>query len=181
MGTWIVQVSLTLYSFDFRIGVCSRCLWTACVSTTLILETCLMPKSDQLTGSCVCGAVCFSVLDDFISFKFCHCSLCRKLSGSAHVANLFGSPAHINWLAGREHIVQYDVPNSQVRRVFCSQCGTGLPFVTQDGAILVTPAGVLNASPSIAPQYVASWESRADWYESGLDLTTTLVVQAHHY
>jgi hypothetical protein len=45
--------------------------------------------TQTVTGSCLCGAVSFEVSGAFDSFFLCHCSRCRKDTGSAHAANLF--------------------------------------------------------------------------------------------
>ena len=42
-----------------------------------------MPK-----GSCVCGAVEFEIRPPYRFFQYCHCSRCRKRSGSIHAANV---------------------------------------------------------------------------------------------
>lgn len=41
----------------------------------------------QIGGSCLCGAVAFKVRLPFHEFVNCHCSRCRKASGSAYAAN----------------------------------------------------------------------------------------------
>ena len=53
-------------------------------------------------GSCLCGAVRFEVTGAFESFFLCHCSRCRKDTGSAHGANLFSSTAKLAWLKGED-------------------------------------------------------------------------------
>lgn len=121
--------------------------------------------SDSIEGGCLCGQVAFTVKDDFFSFKLCHCSLCRKTSGSAHVANLFTQPENLQWLKGQELVSSYDIPDNQVRRVFCSNCGTGLPFVTQNGKYLIVPAGSLAAQPDMQPEHAIFWADRMPWYD----------------
>lgn len=56
--------------------------------------------SQQHSGSCLCGAVRFTVQGAFEHFYLCHCEYCRKDSGSAHGANLFSATARLQWLAG---------------------------------------------------------------------------------
>ena len=43
--------------------------------------------SNPTTGKCLCGVVQFRISGEFESFFLCHCSRCRKDSGSAHSAN----------------------------------------------------------------------------------------------
>ncbi|MCV6605403.1 MAG: GFA family protein [Porticoccaceae bacterium] len=91
--------------------------------------------------------------------------MCQKISGSAHVSNLFTKPENIEWLKGEHAISSYDIPDNQVRRVFCSTCGTGLPFVTQSGKFLIVPAGSLADQPSIKPEHAIFWADRMPWYD----------------
>ena len=107
------------------------------------------------------------------AFKLCFCSFCQKASGSAHVSNVFTHPDKIVWQKGAEDVTQFDVANSQVRRVFCKQCGTSLPFVTQNGEFLVVPVGSLSRAPSIKPGAVVNWASRPDWYDHAAALIAT--------
>ena len=36
-----------------------------------------------LNGSCLCGAIAYQVPDDFEAAFYCHCSRCRRATGSA--------------------------------------------------------------------------------------------------
>jgi hypothetical protein len=54
---------------------------------------------NQYLGSCLCGAVTFKVQGSFERFFLCHCSRCRKDTGSAHAANLFSTTARLEWLS----------------------------------------------------------------------------------
>ena len=51
------------------------------------------PK-DQLTGSCLCGAVSFSIVGDPVAQLLCFCSDCRRISGAdAYAAYVVPRPA----------------------------------------------------------------------------------------
>ena len=39
--------------------------------------------SKTLTGKCFCGAVHYAVADEFVYAMNCHCSRCRRTTGSA--------------------------------------------------------------------------------------------------
>ncbi|MCI3132528.1 GFA family protein [Phenylobacterium aquaticum] len=53
-------------------------------------------------GSCLCGGIAFEISGPFEAFFLCHCSRCRKDTGSAHAANLFSSTAKLTWLSGQD-------------------------------------------------------------------------------
>lgn len=124
-------------------------------------------------GSCLCGEVRFEIVGSFDSFFLCHCSRCRKGTGSAHGANLFAARATLAWLSGAERVATYQVPDSRHARSFCTNCGAALPMLQLDGALLVVPAGTLDGPVPIRPSAHLCWDSRADWDE-GLDAVARL-------
>jgi hypothetical protein len=116
-------------------------------------------------GSCLCGTVRFQITGDFQSFFLCHCSRCRKDTGSAHAANLFSTIAKINWLSGQDHVTTYRVPDTRHERCFCNICGSALPGQQMNGALLVVPADSLDGTVGIRPTAHICHDSRADWDE----------------
>ncbi|TAK09330.1 MAG: GFA family protein [Rhizorhabdus sp.] len=122
---------------------------------------------DQATcGSCQCGAVRFEIRGAFESFFLCHCSRCRKDTGSAHAANLFSSSATITWLSGRDRITGFRIPGTRHVKSFCSVCGSALPNLQMDGALLVAPAGSIDGDVDIQPTAHICLSSRAGWEDA---------------
>lgn len=117
----------------------------------------------SIPGSCLCGAVRFEITGAFDAFFLCHCSRCRKGSGSAHGANLFAANARINWLSGENLIAQFRVPETRHERRFCPTCGSALPGLQREGALLVVPAGCLDGPVGIRPTGHIGCASRAEW------------------
>jgi hypothetical protein len=115
------------------------------------------------SGSCLCGAVRFEVNGEFEQFYLCHCAYCRKDTGSAHGANLFSSSATLRWLAGADKVRQYDLPGTRHSKGFCSLCGSALPKLQENGALLVVPAGSLNTEVPLRPDAHIFVSSRAGW------------------
>jgi hypothetical protein len=119
--------------------------------------------SETHKGACLRGAVQFEITGAFDQFFLCHCRRCRKSSGSAHAANLFSPTAKLHWLSGEAQIKTYRVPDSRHQRAFCSECGSALPCLHQNGALLVAPAGSLDTPLDIRPTAHIFTGSRADW------------------
>jgi len=118
------------------------------------------------TGSCLCGAVRFEVAGDFDRFFMCHCSRCRKGSGSAHGANLFSTTASLAWLAGADKVRTFHVAGTRHQRSFCTDCGCALPRQSADGKLLVVPAGSLDSDVALRPQAHIFTASKANWDEA---------------
>lgn len=117
-------------------------------------------------GSCLCGEVRFEVVGEFDRFYLCHCGWCRKDTGSAHAANLFSSRAEITWRSGELRISTFQVPATRHMKGFCSICGSAVPTVQLDGALLVVPAGSLDSVIDLRPDAHICVASRAAWDRS---------------
>jgi hypothetical protein len=123
----------------------------------------------SLNGSCLCKRVTYSVTADPQAFYLCHCSQCRKVTGSAFASNIVAPPAKVTWLSGAEFVKRFDFPGDRsFTKVFCSECGSGLPFINKSGNRLYIPAGSLDSDAGIAPGHNIFWADRASWYEAGL-------------
>ena len=122
-----------------------------------------------MKGSCLCGSTSYEIRPPFRLFQYCHCSRCRKFTGSAHAANLFVPPEQFRWLGGEECVARFDVPGAKyLTTAFCRQCGSSLPWVVKGGRHVVVPAGTLDEDPGVRPQQSIFWGSRASWCpESG--------------
>ncbi|ROH90942.1 GFA family protein [Stagnimonas aquatica] len=124
--------------------------------------------SETHCGSCLCGQVRFEVQGAFERFFLCHCSHCRKDSGSAHAANLFSSTASLQWLTGQESVRSFNLPATRHTRSFCTACGSALPYADAAGGFLVVPAGSLDSELRRRPDAHLFTASRAAW-DQGLE------------
>lgn len=124
---------------------------------------------DKINGSCLCGEVRFTVVNDFKQFHLCHCQQCRKITGSAHASNLFTSLESIEWTAGQELVKTFDHPENNFRKVFCRECGSGLPYESRRIPMLVVPAGSLDDEPAAEPMDHIFWAEHAAWFEAAKD------------
>jgi hypothetical protein len=114
-------------------------------------------------GSCLCGAVRFEVEGSFERFFLCHCSFCRKDTGSAHGANLFSTTARLTWLAGEDQVTTYHLPSTRHAKSFCKTCGSALPRLHAGTTALIVPAGSLESPLMMRPDAHIFVASRADW------------------
>ncbi len=122
-----------------------------------------------LEGSCLCGLIAYRYQAPPDQFHLCHCSLCRKVSGSAHASNIFASPQHFEWLSGEDKWKRFDLPSAKwFSTAFCGECGSRVPWLSRDGKTLIIPAGSLDSQSPIDPLDNIFWEDRADWYDAGL-------------
>ena len=114
-------------------------------------------------GSCLCGKVEFTIQGQLQQFYLCHCSRCRKNSGSAHAATLFSTSATLSWHKGEELIKNFTLPNTQHQNSFCSECGAPLPNLQMKGTLLAIPAGSLDTAVTLRPNAHIFTQARAKW------------------
>ena len=121
---------------------------------------------EPVHGSCLCGAVRFEVTEPFLRWTNCHCSLCRKHSGTFGATTLRAARDSFRLLEGEELLRVYDPGAGHARKVFCTACGSSL-FGGQwpDGEELSIRAGALDDDPGLRPQLHIFVESAAPWDE----------------
>ncbi len=120
------------------------------------------------TGSCLCGARRYAIEGDIGGVWMCHCSLCRKASGSTGNAILIVPRAQFRWLEGEEHGDTYALRESYtITR--CRTCGTPLPAEMDEKNIYVT-AGTLDQPLGKGISARIFCASRADWDRDSQDV-----------
>ena len=121
----------------------------------------------QIRGSCLCGTITYQIQGPFKIFQYCHCTRCRKFTGSAHTSSLFVSPEQFMWLTGKESIGRFEHPTAKYYATsFCKNCGSSLPWLTKGGKNVVVTAGTLDSDPGIKPFQNVFWDSKAPWFEN---------------
>lgn len=151
-----------------RIWVRNPSIWQA-VTTTVIPPQMRINKYEYAimtpttVGSCLCGTVQFQISGEFESFFLCHCKRCRKGTGSAHAANLFSSTAAVDWVSGLDSVQTYRVPETRHESTFCIKCGSPLPSVQLEDALVIVPAGSIDSALDIRPDAHICFASRAEW------------------
>lgn len=124
-----------------------------------------------IRGSCLCGAVTFVIEPPFQAFQYCHCSRCRKRSGSAHAANVFVLPNQFQWLRGEAEVKRFDLPGAKAWScAFCTTCGSAVPWLGRSGQRVIVPAGALDDPPPTGPTRNIYFGSRAPWYAHASEL-----------
>jgi len=125
----------------------------------------------KVSGSCFCNEVSYEIKGNMGIFQYCHCSRCRKFTGSAHAANLFVAPADFGWLSGEASVGKYDPPETKYfATAFCNICGSSLPWLSKSGQAMIIPAGSLDTDPGIKPSHNIFCGSRPAWYTAASSL-----------
>ena len=98
-----------------------------------------------MIGKCLCGTVSFQLTGDVPNLYQCHCSMCRKVTGSASNTATFVDPQQFKWLSGENYINSF-VKDTGYRSDFFCTCGSPVPNKLRDTELYWVPAGLLEDS-----------------------------------
>jgi hypothetical protein len=114
-----------------------------------------------LNGSCLCGAARYQVPDEFVYALICHCSQCRRATGSAFKPFAGIEREKLALVGGRETVLRYG--NDSTHDVHCARCGSLLYSNIGTGPYLHVTLGTLVDDPSIRPTAHIFTGSKATW------------------
>ena len=121
----------------------------------------------RLTGKCLCGAVTYQVADGFVYALNCHCSQCRRSTGSAFKP--FAGIARNRLRITQGTPLIHGDPDA-AHNARCRTCGSLLFSVVRDGAYVHVTLGTLVDTPSIRPTAHIFVGSKVPWFQITDDL-----------
>jgi len=114
-------------------------------------------------GKCLCGKVKIEISGAISDIIHCHCSLCRKNSGSSYATNGFINSAEFAVVTGVELLSRFSFKPGRVRH-FCSCCGSPVfSSNTSDPSRLRIRLGLLDSDISEQPISHNFVTSKANW------------------
>ena len=123
----------------------------------------------MISGGCLCGAVRFEVARFVGPFELCHCSRCRKASGSAFAAMIGVKTDDFSWVSGRDEIQRYEAPVEKrppgFHTAFCRRCGSPMPSFESTDDWFEVAAGILDDDPGLRPDRHIFIDCGSAWYE----------------
>lgn len=127
------------------------------------MKTSREPSSNRLlTGKCLCGQVEYSVEDGFAYALNCHCSSCRRATGSAFKPFAGIERTKLQITRGSEGLLTYG--GALAHDVHCGKCGSLLYSVVREGEFVHVTLGTLVEEPSIRPSAHIFVGSKAPWF-----------------
>lgn len=117
----------------------------------------------MISGQCLCGAVQYAVTAPFEYSVFCHCSRCRRASGSAFVSSAGVRKDKVRIDRGAESITTH-ARGPDATSHFCKVCGSILFLVVRQGEYAHVQMGTLTDDPGIRPIMHVQVASKAPWY-----------------
>ena len=124
--------------------------------------------AETLTGTCFCRAVRYVVANEFRYAMNCHCSNCRRTTGSAFKPFAGIERGKLTVAEGGDKLLIHgDDANNDTH---CKLCGSLLYSVVRDGAFVHVAMGTLVDDPAIRPARHIFVGSKAPWFTITDDL-----------
>ena len=116
----------------------------------------------MLSGECLCGAVRYEVEDAFHYALNCHCSRCRKATGSAFKPLGGIERDRLRVVKGAEGLMIFG--DESGHDAHCRHCGSLLYSLVREGRYVHVALGTLVDDPSIRPTAHIFVGSKAPWF-----------------
>jgi hypothetical protein len=121
-----------------------------------------------LTGKCLCGDVQYEVADAFLYAQNCHCSNCRRATGSAFKPFAGIERSKLRLTSGAESLSLFG--EEDAHDAHCKACGSLLYSVVRDAQFVHVTLGTLVEAPTIRPTAHILVGSKAPWFTITDDL-----------
>ncbi|HEX3862593.1 MAG TPA: GFA family protein [Stellaceae bacterium] len=115
-----------------------------------------------LAGKCFCGAVAYTVVDEFLYAAYCHCSNCRRTTGSAFKPFAGIEREKLVLAKGHEDLMVFGEEDGN--DTYCKICGSPVYSVVRDGAYVHIAMGTLVDAPTMRPNKHIFVGSKAPWF-----------------
>ena len=118
----------------------------------------------MIRGQCLCGDVQYEIEGKISPIWLCHCTKCRRRTGSAFHASAFCDVDKFSWRSGEDSVREYaDTPGYVTR--FCARCGSPVPSHLAGTDLIFLHVGALDGDPerSIEHHIFTGW--KAPWFE----------------
>jgi|SRR6188768_4369696 len=117
------------------------------------------------SGSCLCGAVAYEFDGEPRVAVHCHCSQCRKVTGSTLATWVLLPLEEFRWLKGEQQLKRF-ASSDRGQRLFCGTCGSTLGSLTERRPNLMhLAAGTLEQAPTFRVAFHTYVASMAPWHE----------------
>jgi len=115
-----------------------------------------------LRGSCLCGGVAFEVEGPGRGVGSCHCSKCRKVSGTSGNAQFIVTTDLFRWVRGQQSVFTFKLADGW-GPTRCKTCGSPVPASYDNGKRMWVQAGLMNDPLGTSIIKHIFCVSKADW------------------
>lgn len=118
-------------------------------------------------GECNCGKVAFEVMVPLTDVYVCHCSICRRSTGTHGIAVAVVKAEEFRWLRGESDTVEWAKPGHDWQNRFCTTCGSTLPGKNDANTVFIPVGLISEGGDDLRVAHHIFVDSRAPWDEIG--------------
>ena len=118
-------------------------------------------------GECNCGAISFEITTDISDVIICHCSICRRATGSNGIAVIIVKNEEFRWASGEELVTAWEKPGADWQMWFCRTCGSPVPGINDDSRMFIPAGSISDGGESLQVAHHIWVDSKATWDEIG--------------
>jgi hypothetical protein len=118
-------------------------------------------------GECNCGAVSFEITTDLSDVIVCHCSICRRATGSNGIAVVVVDNNEFEWTGGEELITSWKKPDADWQTWFCRRCGSPVPGINDESRMFAPAGSIKDGGENLKVTHHIWVDSKATWDEIG--------------
>ncbi|WP_196137220.1 GFA family protein [Aliikangiella sp. G2MR2-5] len=119
----------------------------------------------MLKGECNCGQVAFEVDTSVSDVYYCHCSICRRATGTNGIPVIVIANEHFRWIQGEDKISSWEKPGHDWQMSFCSNCGSPLPGSNDETRMYVPCGLIMSGDENLKVAHHIWVDSKAPWDE----------------
>lgn len=121
--------------------------------------------SENIEGGCACGVVRYSLSSEPFDCGWCHCTICRRVSGAPAMVFATVPIDHFRFVSGQSQVGRFH-SSSFGSRQYCSGCGTPLTMqVDHQPETIDFTVATLDDPERVAPGYHIFHASRIGWFD----------------
>lgn len=122
----------------------------------------------ERTATCACGQTLITVKGDPTMHGVCHCTNCKRRTGSAFGISSYFPKSNVVRTSGEtsKYAFHHEAQNHDQERHFCSKCGTSLFWFISSLPDLIGIAGGCFADEELPePTYSVAHANKEAWVE----------------
>lgn len=114
----------------------------------------------------MCGGVRFEVAEPPLAAGWCHCTRCRRRTGTPAAVSALIVPGSLEILQGEELVRAWNPGDGGFLKAFCGECGSALWAQRPDDPEVVSVRlGAFDGDPGVRPSYHQFVAYAAPWSE----------------
>ncbi len=133
----------------------------------------------RLNGKCYCGAVAYEVEDAFVYAAICHCSDCRRTTGSAFKPFAGIELQKFAVVKGKDDLLIFG--DGENHDAHCKLCGSLLYSRVRDAAWVHVAMGTLVDAQTIRPHTISSSVRKRPGTRSPTTCRNTGAISSSYY